>query len=88
MEKMNEGDAKNVLMAALTRTPYIKGAFVFDTDVDIFNEDEILWALSTRRRCGDASVGAHPRGLATTPGNVPTRDCTRGMIGWIVVLPR
>ena len=48
MEKTNEGDAKNVLMAALTRTPYIKGAFVFDTDVDIFNEDDVLWALSTR----------------------------------------
>ena len=48
MEKLNEGDAKNVLMAALTRTPYIKGAFVFDTDVDIFDEDEVLWALSTR----------------------------------------
>ena len=48
MEKLNEGDAKNVLMAALTRTPYIKGAFVFDNDVDIFDEDEVLWALSTR----------------------------------------
>jgi 2,5-furandicarboxylate decarboxylase 1 len=48
MEKVNEGDAKNVLMAALTRTPYIKCMFAFDTDVDIFNEEEVLWALSTR----------------------------------------
>ncbi|MBI2881902.1 MAG: UbiD family decarboxylase, partial [Candidatus Tectomicrobia bacterium] len=48
MEKVNEGDAKNVLMAALTRTPYVKGAFVFDADVDIFDENEVLWALSTR----------------------------------------
>lgn len=48
MEKVNEGDAKNVLMAALTRTPWIKHAFVFDSDVDIFDEDDILWALSTR----------------------------------------
>ncbi|MFQ5692635.1 MAG: UbiD family decarboxylase, partial [Nitrospinota bacterium] len=48
MEKVNEGDAKNVLMAALTRTPYLKGAFAFDTDVDIFDESDVLWALSTR----------------------------------------
>ncbi|MBI2881838.1 MAG: UbiD family decarboxylase [Candidatus Tectomicrobia bacterium] len=48
MEKVNEGDAKNVLMAALTRTPYLKTAFAFDGDVDIFDEDEVLWALSTR----------------------------------------
>ncbi|MFQ5913504.1 MAG: UbiD family decarboxylase [Nitrospinota bacterium] len=48
MEKVTEGDAKNVLMAALTRTPYIKGAFAFDPDVDIFDESDVLWALSTR----------------------------------------
>ncbi len=48
MEKITEGDAKNVLMAALTRSPYIKGAFAFDTDVDIFDESDVLWALSTR----------------------------------------
>ncbi|MBI2881901.1 MAG: UbiD family decarboxylase [Candidatus Tectomicrobia bacterium] len=48
MEKVNEGDAKNILMAALTRTPYIKTAFAFDLDVDIFDEGEVLWALSTR----------------------------------------
>jgi 2,5-furandicarboxylate decarboxylase 1 len=48
MEKVNEGDAKNVLMAALTRTPYLKTVFAFDPDVDIFDEDDVLWALSTR----------------------------------------
>ena len=48
MEKVNEGDTKNVLMAALTRTPYLKTVFAFDPDVDIFDEDDVLWALSTR----------------------------------------
>ena len=43
------GDAKNVLMAALS-SPYQhpKIAIAVDADVDIFNPAELLWALSTR----------------------------------------
>lgn len=43
------GDAKNVLMAALS-SPYQhpKIAIAVDSDVDIFNPAELLWALSTR----------------------------------------
>jgi 2,5-furandicarboxylate decarboxylase 1 len=43
------GDAKNVLMAALS-SPYQhpKIAMAVDSDVDIFNPAELLWALSTR----------------------------------------
>jgi 2,5-furandicarboxylate decarboxylase 1 len=43
------GDAKNVLMAALS-SPYHhpKIAMAVDSDVDIFNPAELLWALSTR----------------------------------------
>jgi 2,5-furandicarboxylate decarboxylase 1 len=43
------GDAKNVLMAALSSPyQYPKIAIAVDTDVDIFNPAELLWALSTR----------------------------------------
>jgi 2,5-furandicarboxylate decarboxylase 1 len=43
------GDAKNVLMAALS-SPYQHPKIVMavDSDVDIFNPAELLWALSTR----------------------------------------
>jgi 2,5-furandicarboxylate decarboxylase 1 len=43
------GDAKNVLMAALS-SPYQHPKIVIavDPDVDIFNPAELLWALSTR----------------------------------------
>jgi 2,5-furandicarboxylate decarboxylase 1 len=43
------GDAKNVLMAALS-SPYQhpKIAMAVDSDVDIFNPAELLWAFSTR----------------------------------------
>jgi len=43
------GEAKNVLMAALSgEYQHPKVAIAVDADVDIFNPSEILWALSTR----------------------------------------
>ena len=43
------GEAKNVLMAALSSEyQHPKMAIAVDADVDIFNPLEILWALSTR----------------------------------------
>ncbi len=43
------GEAKNVLMAALSSEyQHPKIAIAVDRDVDIFNHSEILWALATR----------------------------------------
>src|SRR3974390_1482570 len=49
MTPRSYGDAKNVLMAALSSEyQHPKLVIAVDTDVDIFNPLEILWALSTR----------------------------------------
>jgi len=48
MEKQVEGSERLALMAALTADYRIKHAFVFDQDVDIFDEREVLLALATR----------------------------------------
>ena len=43
------GEAKNLLMAALSSEyQHPKLAIAVDSDVDIFNHSEVLWALSTR----------------------------------------
>jgi len=43
------GEAKNVLMAALSSEyHHPKIAIAVDADVDIFNHTELMWALSTR----------------------------------------
>jgi 2,5-furandicarboxylate decarboxylase 1 len=43
------GEAKNILMAALSgEYQHPKVAIAVDADVDIFNPAEVLWALSTR----------------------------------------
>jgi 2,5-furandicarboxylate decarboxylase 1 len=48
MDKTNEGEPKNVAMAAMTSHINIKSIIVVDSDVDIFNPADVLWALSTR----------------------------------------
>lgn len=48
MDKKNEGEAKNVAMAAMVSHINIKTVIVLDTDVDIFNPADVLWALANR----------------------------------------
>jgi len=48
IKKRKEGEAKDALMAALSTSEYTKQAFVFDEDINIFDEREVLWAISTR----------------------------------------
>ena len=46
--KSAEGQARHALMLLFGLDPYIKLAIAVDEDVDVFNEEEVLWALATR----------------------------------------
>jgi 2,5-furandicarboxylate decarboxylase 1 len=48
IDKTNEGEPKNVAMAAMTTYVNIKNVIVVDSDVDIHSPADILWALSNR----------------------------------------
>ena len=48
IEKNYDGLGKSALMAALGADPRIKHAWVFDEDVDIMDEQEVLRAMATR----------------------------------------
>jgi len=48
IEKVRDGDGKNVLLTLMGSEYMIKHAVVVDDDVDIHNDDEVLWAISTR----------------------------------------
>ena len=53
IKKRKEGEAKDALLAALSTFQYTKQAFVFDEDINIFDEREVLWAISTRTQWED-----------------------------------
>jgi UbiD family decarboxylase len=54
-DKYNDGDGKNVLMAIFAANPSIKHAIVVDSDIDVYNMEEVEWALATRFR-GDKDL--------------------------------
>jgi 2,5-furandicarboxylate decarboxylase 1 len=48
LDKTNPGEPKNVAMAAFTAHVNIKWCIVVDSDVDIYDPADVLWALTTR----------------------------------------
>jgi len=47
IRKRVPGEGKSAGMAALTANPNIKMAIVVDDDIDIYNEQQVLWAIGT-----------------------------------------
>jgi UbiD family decarboxylase len=48
MKQTAEGQARHALMLLFGLDSYVKFAVAVDEDVDVFNEEEVLWALATR----------------------------------------
>ena len=44
----DEGHQRNILAAALSASPGMRLAVIVDDDVDIYNADDVLWAITTR----------------------------------------
>lgn len=52
IDKRHEGEAKNAIFAALTSSSEVKHVIVVDKDVNIFDPDEVEWAVATRCQAG------------------------------------
>ena len=52
IDKRNEGEAKNAMLAAFASSQEIKRVVVVDKDVDIFDPVEVEWAIATRFQAG------------------------------------
>jgi 2,5-furandicarboxylate decarboxylase 1 len=48
MQKLQEGQAKNVILATLANNFDIKHVWVVDPDVDVFDAEAVEWAMATR----------------------------------------
>lgn len=68
IEKQTEGDPKNAIMAAFTAHPSLKHAVVVDEDIDIFNPEDVEYAIATRVRGDrDVLIIPHVRGSSLDP---------------------
>ena len=64
IEKTNEGEAKNAILAAMANNAEIKHVVAVDHDVDIFNMEEVEWAVATRVQ-GDKDIFMVPNALVS-----------------------
>ena len=68
IEKQTDGDAKNAIMAAFGAHPSLKHAIVVNTDVEVFNSEEVEWAIATRFQADeDLVVIPQARGSTLDP---------------------
>lgn len=78
IKKQTQGDGKNVLMAAMSAHPSLKHAIVVDEDIDIFNPEDIEYAIATRVK-GDEDIMIVPgaRGSSLDPCATPDGTTTK-----------
>lgn len=68
INKQTEGDGKNAIMAALSAHPSLKHAVVVDTDVDVFDPQDIEYAIATRVKSDrDVMIVPNVRGSSLDP---------------------
>ncbi len=48
IDKKTEGQGKNAILAVLGSDMYMKHVIVVDHDIDIFNDQRVMWAVGTR----------------------------------------
>ncbi len=48
IEKITEGDGKNAILAALSANPSLKGVIVVDDDIDVYDYEDVEYAVATR----------------------------------------
>ncbi len=87
IDKKNEGEPKNVALAALMTHVNIKMAIVVGTDVDIHDPADLLWAFSTRV---DATRDIFTVPYAQGMENDPTTDALgrQTKVGIDATMPR
>lgn len=73
MQKIAEGQPQQAIYGALAVDHNIKLAIVVDEDVDVFNEEEVLWALATRVQA-DKAITILPQHLGMGVTLDPSAD--------------
>ena len=72
IDKKVPGETKQAALAAFGQVDFIKNIIVVDSDIDPFNEQEVLFAVATRTQAREA-VGYHPERQRKHAGPLPER---------------
>jgi len=48
VDKKIDGETKQAALAALAGCDFVKHVVVVDKDIDVYNEEQVMWAMATR----------------------------------------
>ena len=80
IKKQTQGDGKNVIMAALAAHPSLKHCVVVDEDINIFEPEDIEYAIATRVK-GDDDIITVPKARGSSLDPCATPDGTTTKVG-------
>ena len=80
IKKQTQGDGKNVIMAALAAHPSLKHCVVVDEDINIFDPEDIEYAIATRVK-GDDDIIIVPKVRGSSLDPCATPDGTTTKVG-------
>jgi len=80
IKKQTEGDAKNVMMAALSAHPSLKHCVIVDEDINIFDPVDVEYAVATRVK-GDDDIFIIPKARGSSLDPVAEIDGTTTKVG-------
>src|SRR5207247_7263139 len=85
--KRTPGQAKNAICAAFAADMLLKHVVIVDDDIDIFDEERVLWAISNRFQADrDLVVIANAQGSELDPSAGP--GCVKAKMGLDATKPR
>ncbi len=68
IDKKVDGESKQAALIALGSVDFVKHVFVVDADVDVYREEEVLWAIATRVQADqDVDIIKNVKGNALDP---------------------
>ncbi|MFW9901062.1 MAG: UbiD family decarboxylase [Candidatus Thorarchaeota archaeon] len=80
IKKRTEGDAKNTILAALAAHPSLKRVIVVDEDINIYNSDDVEWAVATRVQPDkDILLIPNSKGSSLDPSSKNSITCKWGI---------
>jgi 2,5-furandicarboxylate decarboxylase 1 len=80
IKKTYEGASKQAALAALAHCYFIKYCVIVDEDIDVFNEEEVWWAVATRSQpAEDLDILRNVKGPELDPSQT-TEDTTSKVI--------
>ena len=71
IEKRVDGESKQAALIALGACDFVKHVVVVDSDIDVYREEEVLWAIATRVQADqDVDVIKNVKGATLDPSQV------------------